>query len=169
MPFTDIVYESTVRVRYAETDASGLAHHAAYVPWLEIGRVEWLRFLGQSYASLERSGYHLAVVELHCRYVRPARFDDELIVRTAITRIRSRELSFVYEIVTADPHPIQVCNATSRHIWLRSGSIAKMPDELSRLIEASAHSASDAAAASAASATSAATAASSASAASPAF
>lgn len=135
MPFSGHVNECRLRVRYAETDAAGLAHHGSFVAWLELGRVEWLRSIGHSYAELERSGFHLAVVELSIRYVRPAHFDDELIVRTGITRVRSREASFVYEVVTAEPYPKQVVNATSRHLWLKAGRVAKMPEELSRSLE----------------------------------
>ncbi len=135
MPFSGVIHESRLRVRYAETDAAGLAHHGSFIAWLELGRVEWLRSIGHSYAELERSGYHLAVVELSVRYVRPAHFDDELIVRTAITRVRSREASFVYEIVTSDNKPLQVSNATTRHLWLRNGIVSKMPDGIARTLE----------------------------------
>ena len=131
MPFSEIIHETKVRVRFAETDAAGIVHHGSYIPWLELGRVEWLRAIGHSYADLEKDGYHLAVVEMNCRYVRPARFDDQLVVRTAVTNVRSREVSFIYEVVTDAVRPHQVCNATTRHFWLKRGRIAKMPAALS--------------------------------------
>ncbi len=119
-----------LRVRYAETDAAGLAHHASYVPWLEAARIEWLREAGVAYADLERDGYHLAVVELHLRYVSPARFDDELVVRSAVVSARSREVVFRYELVRDEENARQVANGTSRHLCLRHGRIAKLPEAI---------------------------------------
>ncbi len=72
-----------IRVRYAETDQMGVAHHAAWVPWFEAARVEWLRARGRSYRQMEADGLFLPVVELSVRYRRPARFDDELDLVTA--------------------------------------------------------------------------------------
>lgn len=67
-----------LRVRYAETDAQGVAHHAAYVPWLEEARIEALRAVGQSYRELEAGGIYMPVVELAVKYRAAAKFDDEL-------------------------------------------------------------------------------------------
>jgi len=130
MPLSTEVTETCLRVRYAETDAMGIAHHSAYLPWLEVGRVEWMRARGMSYAELERQGYALPVVDVHVRFVTAARFDDALVVRAAVWDVRSRSVRFSYEIVTDEPHPRQVANATTRHICLRHGEIARLPDPL---------------------------------------
>lgn len=135
MPMCATIVESRLRVRYAETDAMGVAHHSSYVPWLEVGRVEWLRAVGGDYRQLERDGYSLPVVELRLRYVAPARFDDPLVVRTAVGDLRSRELQFVYEILTDGGHPRQVANGMTRHVCLRNGHLAMMPDLLRRYVE----------------------------------
>jgi acyl-CoA thioester hydrolase len=119
-----------LRVRYAETDAAGLAHHGSYPAWLEAARVEWLRAGGVSYAELEQQGYHLAVVEMRLRYVAPARFDDLLHVRIALVRARSREALFDYEIVSATEHPRQIATATTRHLSLHRGRLAPLPPTL---------------------------------------
>jgi acyl-CoA thioester hydrolase len=117
-------------VRYAETDAAGIAHHASFLPWLEVGRVEWLRAGSVSYVDLEREGYSLPVVEAHLRYVAPARFDDQLLIRTALADLRSRSVRFVYEVVTDEPHPRQLANGMTRHICLLRGAIAPLPERL---------------------------------------
>jgi acyl-CoA thioester hydrolase len=119
-----------LRVRYAETDAAGLAHHGSYPAWLEAARVEWLRAGGVSYADLEKQGYHLAVVEMRLRYIAPARFDDLLHVRIALVRARSREALFDYEIVSASEHPRQIATATTRHLSLHQGRLAPLPPAL---------------------------------------
>jgi len=130
VPLSTVVAETRLRVRYAETDAMGIAHHSAYVPWLEVGRVEWLRALGVSYAQLERDGYALPVIEVRLRYVRPARFDDALIVRAALASIRSREAQFVYEVLSDEERPFQLANGMTRHMCLLRGNVARLPDAL---------------------------------------
>jgi acyl-CoA thioester hydrolase len=137
MPLSTRIHEAPLRVRYAETDAAGIAHHSAFVNWLEVGRVEWLRAGGVPYTAIERLGYSLPVVELHLRYVAAARFDDALLVRTGLIDLRSRSVRFTYEIVTDTPHPRQIANGTTRHICLLRGQIATLPESLRTLVEAS--------------------------------
>src|SRR5687768_17830509 len=79
-----MIHTHRFRVRYAETDAMRVAHHAAYLVWLEAARVEALRALGFSFADVEASGYGHAVRDLRIQYRRPARFDQELVMRVAI-------------------------------------------------------------------------------------
>jgi acyl-CoA thioester hydrolase len=134
VPLATLVHDAPIRVRYAETDAAGIAHHAAFVSWLEVGRVEWLRAAAASYAELEREGYSLPVVELLLRYVAPARFDDPLRVRTALADARSRSVTFVYEVLTADEPARQLANGSSRHICLRQGQVSPIPAAIQRLV-----------------------------------
>jgi acyl-CoA thioester hydrolase len=136
MPLSTAIATTAIRVRYAETDAAGIAHHAAYLVWLEVGRVDWLRQQGLSYVDLERQGYSLPVTELRLRYVAPARFDDQVVVRTGLADIRSRSATFLYEIVTDDAHPRQLANGSSTHICLLNGRVARLPAELARRVTA---------------------------------
>lgn len=138
MPLSTDIRGAEIRVRYAETDAAGIAHHSAYVAWLEVGRVEWMRAAGASYAELDRSGYSLPVIELRIRYVAPARFDDALRVRTALADARSRSLTFAYEVVTDETRPRQLANGTTRHICLLKGRVTPLPEVLRRLVDATA-------------------------------
>lgn|SRR5690625_802127 len=87
-----------LRVRFAETDQMGIAHHSAYVVWLEAARIDWLRQHSLSYRELEDSGVSLAVSELSLRYLSACRFDDLLEIDTALTQLRSRRLDFSYRI-----------------------------------------------------------------------
>jgi acyl-CoA thioester hydrolase len=87
-----------LRVRFAETDQMGVAHHSSYVVWLEAARVEWLRALGLSYRELEESGVSLAVSEVQVRYRAAAYFDDELLLGTGMTELRSRRCRLAYTI-----------------------------------------------------------------------
>ena len=92
--------EVHLRVRYAETDQMGRAYYGAYFAWLEVGRVELLRGLGATYAGLEADGCLLPVVEAHARYIAPARYDEEIIVRTRIASAGKSRVGFSSEIVS---------------------------------------------------------------------
>ena len=93
------ICETTVRVRYAETDQMGVVYHSNYIIWFEVGRVELLRQLGFSYLEMEADGIHLPVAEVKCRYKHPARYDDELTIRTQLAQMRPSLLRVHYEVV----------------------------------------------------------------------
>jgi len=92
------VTTTRVRVRYAETDAQGVAYHAHYLVWMEIGRTRLLEQLGFPYPRLEREGVLFSVVEARCRYLGAARYDDEVEVETRVSRARSRTVAFDYRM-----------------------------------------------------------------------
>jgi len=95
-----------VRVRYAETDQMGRAHHMAYVAWFELGRTEMMRLNGLSYAEMERRGILLPVVRLEIDYLGAAGYEDLLTVRTSLAEVRSRRVRFEYAVVSDDDRPI---------------------------------------------------------------
>ena len=82
--------EIRLRVRYAETDQMGVVYHANYFVWMEMGRVELCRQMGMRYRDMEQDGVLLTVAEVNCRYLAPARYDDEVIVKTTISQASSR-------------------------------------------------------------------------------
>jgi acyl-CoA thioester hydrolase len=94
------VCEVRLRVRYAETDQMGVVYHANYFVWFEVGRVELLRQLGFSYRDMEQNdGCFIAVVDARCRYKAPARYDDEVVVRTYLKNVRESLVHFGYELL----------------------------------------------------------------------
>jgi acyl-CoA thioester hydrolase len=98
----EIVGETMLRVRYAETDKMGVVYHSNYVIWFEVGRVELLRQLGFEYSSMEKEDdCHIPVVDLRVRYKAPALYDDEIVVRTRLSNVRSSLLHFAYEVLRA--------------------------------------------------------------------
>lgn len=99
---TPATHATEVRVRYAETDRMGVVYYANYLVWCEVGRVEFLRARGRSYAKLEAEGVGLAVLDASVRYLAPARFDDRVRVETTLTSVRSRAVTFDYLITNAD-------------------------------------------------------------------
>jgi acyl-CoA thioester hydrolase len=101
-PAKIVKFETRVRVRYAETDQMGVVYHANHFVWFEIGRVELLRQLGFSYRAMERDdGCFIAVVDARCRYRAPAFYDDEILVRTHLKKIRNSVIHFGYQLVRA--------------------------------------------------------------------
>jgi acyl-CoA thioester hydrolase len=91
-----------LRVRYAETDQMGVVYHANHFIWFEVGRVEFFRQLGFSYREMEQhDGCFFAVVDARCRYRAPARYDDEVIVRTYLKNARESLVHFGYELLRA--------------------------------------------------------------------
>jgi len=95
-----LVVETEVRVRYAEIDAMGVAHHANYLVWFEAGRTEYTRAMGMPYRDVEAGGVRLVVTEAHCHFRRPARYDDVVIVRTSLREVSKATLTFAYDVVT---------------------------------------------------------------------
>ena len=88
-----------VRVRFDETDLMGIVHHASYLSYMEIARVEWLRRRGVTYAAWTQRGRHLPVVEVSVRYRAPAHFDDELDVETSLSEVRAASVRFDFRLV----------------------------------------------------------------------
>jgi acyl-CoA thioester hydrolase len=91
-----------LRVRYCECDPMGVAHHASYIPWLEIGRTELLRTSGVSYAQLEAAGVFLVIVKLDVRYRRPIRYDDLVEVRTVVIGGSRVKIEHEYDLAVVE-------------------------------------------------------------------
>ncbi|MES2393671.1 MAG: thioesterase family protein [Acidobacteriota bacterium] len=112
--------ESRVRVRYAETDQMGVVYHANYLVWFEIGRVDFIRHAGLDYRAMEQEeGAMIAVVEATARYKAPARYDDELIVRTSLAGVRGPIVRFRYAIMraaTESEAEVLLCEGETVHI-----------------------------------------------------
>lgn len=116
----------TFRVRFAETDQMGVAHHAAYVVWLEAARVEWMRERGLSYRELEDSGVSMAVSALTVRYRRAVRFDDPIRVDCRLTAVRSRYGRYAYRL--ASEEGALVATAVTEHVATdRRGKAVRLP------------------------------------------
>src|SRR4051812_38972883 len=97
------VHQTRLRVRYAETDQMGVVYYANYLVWMEVARVEYCKSAGFSYEAMEREdGIFLAVSEANCRYLYPARFDQEVIVHTSLASAHPRMVRFAYEMRLSD-------------------------------------------------------------------
>lgn len=127
------VRETEFHVRYAETDAMQVVHHANYLIYFEEGRSQYMRDIGSDYAEVEASGYQLPVTETGLRYVGSLRYGERGKVRTWIEESRSRRITFSYEVVNLQSGDVLVTGFT-RHVWTdKDGNVVRIPKHLQQL------------------------------------
>ena len=120
--------EITVRVRYAEADPMGYLHHAKYFEFFEMGRTELLRRVGSRYRDLEDRGYLFVVFALQAKYHRPARYDDELVIRTRVERVTRARIDHRYEVLRDG---MLLCEASTTLACVgRDGRPVAIPEDL---------------------------------------
>ncbi len=133
---SSLIAESRAKVRYAETDQMGVAYYANYFVWFEVGRSQYCNDCGFSYRDMEReTGLFLIVAEASCRYKNPARYEDELIIRTRVTESTRRTLRFSYEIERADG--AIVATGETLHVLINAaGRPSSFPEKYLSLLRA---------------------------------
>jgi acyl-CoA thioester hydrolase len=123
---------TTIRVRYAETDAMGIVHHAVYPVWMELGRSDLLRMLGQGYSEWEAQGVFIAVAELRVKYRVPAHYDEQINIRTWVKEAGRRKIVFAYE-VTRDE--VRLAEGETVHLVMgRDGRNRTLPEAMLALV-----------------------------------
>lgn len=122
--------DTTVKVRYAETDQMGIAYHANYLVWFEVGRVAWCHARGFRYGDLEREhGRMMMVADVSCRYRAPARFEDAIVIRTAVAGATEKVVRFQYEIRREETGQLLATGETAHVVVDRSLRPARLPVE----------------------------------------
>lgn len=135
MPY---VSETRFRVRYAETDQMGMVYYANYLIWMEVGRTDFCRDCGFTYRDLEREERaYLTVAEATCRYMTPARYDDEVVVQTEIVRAGSRIVEFSYRIQSGN---VMLAQGRTVHVVIGAdGKPRSMPARYLDLLKSKLH------------------------------
>ncbi len=129
--------ETRIRVRYAETDQSGVVYHANYLPWFEVGRVELCRDHGFNYRDMEKqSDAILPVIDLKVTYRSPALYDDVILIRTRLKFLRTRSISFVYEIYREADMTLLAEGETYHVVVNREGRARSFPPEFAAKMRA---------------------------------
>jgi acyl-CoA thioester hydrolase len=122
--------ETIIRVRYAETDQMSIVYYGNYFTWFEIGRVELCRHLGFEYRQMEtEDDSFIVVAEAHCRYKKPARFDEVLAIRTRVTQSQKRMLRFGYEILNHSSGELLATGETLHVICDSRGRPKSLPEK----------------------------------------
>lgn len=102
----DYTLATTIRVRYSETDQMGVVYNANYLDWFEIARTEFCRTLGMPYSKWEEDGLLLPVVECHCRYKHPARYDEQIQLWCRVSEIKIYSVTFEYRLLRATDYKL---------------------------------------------------------------
>ena len=128
-PTDRFVAEASFYVRYAETDAMRIVHHANHIIYFEEGRSNYARQRGSDYSSFERGGHFLTVAEVSARYLKPAQYGQLLTIRCWIEYMKSRALTFAYEITESSSGDLLV-TGWSKHICItHAGQVTTLPAE----------------------------------------
>jgi len=123
----------TLTVRYAETDAQGVVHHANYLTWFEEGRSEFLRQQGCYYSEMERDGFFVIVAQATVDYRAPSYYEDRITIATTLVKGRGRILEFTYEATNQDG--VLVAEGRTRHLVLnRERRLVSMPERFRQLL-----------------------------------
>jgi acyl-CoA thioester hydrolase len=126
---------SRIRVRYAETDQMGVVYYANYYVWFEVGRTDLLRSAGGSYRDLERDGLQLPVIESHCEYRQPAKYDDELEVRTTGSIVSPVRVKFSYALVRPKDNATLATGHTIHAALDMHGKPRRLPETVRSLMD----------------------------------
>jgi acyl-CoA thioester hydrolase len=129
------IVETTLRVRYAETDAMGVVYHANYLVWFEVGRGEYFRALGRDYAEWEEQSYYLPVSEAYARYHAPAHFGELITIQTWLEGTRSRSVRLGY-LVQEQAGQQRLATGWTKHICMdREGRARRLPKDMLQVLE----------------------------------
>lgn len=114
--------KTKITVRYAETDQMGIAHHSVFPVWYEVGRTEFIKLFGTSYSDMEKAGVMTPLRNLHCHFKLPAKYEDELIIRTWCTAISAARIEFSYTVkkIEADGSEIELGYGSTEHGFVDS-------------------------------------------------
>ncbi|RUA28884.1 MAG: acyl-CoA thioesterase [Bacteroidetes bacterium] len=129
-----MVSETQVRVRYAETDQMGFVYYGNYASYYEVGRTEALRSLGSSYHKLEETGVIMPVVEMSVKYLKSAKYDDLLTIRTRVPEVPDRDMVFEYEIYNNAGELLNKGKTTLVFISKQNGKRMRCPEWMQKLI-----------------------------------
>jgi acyl-CoA thioester hydrolase len=128
------MHRFALRVRYADTDRMGFAYYANYLRWFEIGRAEMMRSLGTSYREIEESGVSLPVVEASCRYRKPARYDDAIVIEAAVVSLARASVEFAYRVVREADGELLAEGRTLHCFLAPDGRPVRAPEFLTALL-----------------------------------
>ncbi len=128
--------ETQIRVRYAETDQMGVVYHSHYFEYFEVARAESIRHLGHTYADMEKNGILMPIVDAHCRYIRPALYDDLLTVKTVLKELPAHhKIEFYQEIFNEKKELLASGRVALYFIEAKTMKRISMPEELMKKLQ----------------------------------
>ncbi|MFM6976963.1 MAG: acyl-CoA thioesterase [Sphingobacteriaceae bacterium] len=130
-----LTHATKLRVRYGETDQMGYMYYGNYAEWYEVGRVEMLRSLGLSYQEMENSGIMMPVLELKCKYIKPAFYDQEITVKVIINKLPGIRIHFHYELYNEENELINLGETTLVFVDIEKNKPCSPPADFLKKIE----------------------------------
>jgi acyl-CoA thioester hydrolase len=128
--------ETQIRVRYAETDQMGVVYHSNYFPYFEVARAEAIREMGITYADMEKAGIIMPVVDVHCRYLRPAKYDDLLTIKTILKELPvHHKIEFHHEVYNEHGELLAAGKIILYFMEAKSMKRTSMPDSLIKKLQ----------------------------------
>ncbi|TZF83687.1 acyl-CoA thioesterase [Pedobacter sp. BS3] len=122
-------HETKIRVRYGETDQMGYMYYGNYASFYEVGRVEMLRSLGLTYKGMEASGIMLPVLELRCKYIKPAFYDEEIRVKIILEKLPGIRIHFTYELYNEQDELINIGETTLVFVDMKKNKPCNPPED----------------------------------------
>ena len=119
-----------IRVRYPETDQMGVVHHTHYLVWFEVGRTELMREIGCTYADMEKQGVWMPVIDVACRYLSPARYDDWIVIETRLEEVTRVTARFAYRVTRQEDGQLLATGATRHAATDGNGVPCRLPDSI---------------------------------------
>ncbi|PWG78575.1 acyl-CoA thioesterase [Pararcticibacter amylolyticus] len=123
------VHDTKIRVRYGETDQMGYMYYGNYAEFYEVGRVEMLRSLGMTYRSMEEAGIMMPVLEMRCKYIKPARYDEEITVRVILDKLPGVRIRFIYELYNEENDLIHEGETTLAFVDMKRNRPCMPPED----------------------------------------
>ena len=121
------IFETRLRVRYAETDQMGFAYYGNYPQYFEVGRAEAMRQLGTTYKEMEERGVVMPIANMHIKYIRPARYDDLLTIKTTVAEMPRSRMQFDYEIFNEEGRLLTMGNTVLAFVKKENGKPCAAP------------------------------------------
>lgn len=135
-PKDKTLVETKERVRYSETDQMGVAHNKQYFEWFEIGRTEFCRKKGFSYKDIEKKGYFLVVAESFCKYKKPLKYDEEILIQVNLREASPRKFVFDYKIFSLEKGHVAAEGYTVHVPTDKKAKVTPLPQEIYNKIRA---------------------------------
>ncbi len=128
-------HDTEIRVRYGETDQAGVVYYANYLLYFEVARTAFMRAFGIPYTEVEDRGFFLTVADASCKYLGTAKYDDQLVIRTSVTRVTHTRAVFHYEVLQSGTGDVIATGDTTLACIDRSRKLCRLPEDVRHLLQ----------------------------------
>ena len=127
-------HETKIVVRYSETDQMGRVYYSRYLEWFELGRAEHLKSVGFPYSDMEKQGLYLVVADTYIKYIKPAKYEETVIVKTMIKEVNKASVVFEYEVKNERTKELLATGNSKLVAITKDGKVTSIPDNIRKLL-----------------------------------